>query len=103
MLEQAVAEKFTADTGISVNLVEVPYQGVFDKLSAEIASGTSNYDVATIDVVWNAKLLDHVEDLSDLFTDAVKADLPPAFSVTKVGGKMMGMPAWANAEIVLTR
>jgi ABC-type glycerol-3-phosphate transport system substrate-binding protein len=104
MLQSAVAEKFTEETGIEVTFVEVPYQGVFDKLSAEIASGTSNYDVATIDVVWNAAFADHVEDLSDLFTDEVKADLPPALLAdANVGGKMMGMPAWANVEIVFYR
>ena len=103
-LQQAAADAFTKETGIEVNFVEVPYQGVYDKLSAEIASGTSNYDVATIDVVWNAAFADHVEDLGDLFTDAVKADLPPALVAdATVGGKMMGMPAWANAEIVFYR
>lgn len=103
-LQQAAADAFTKETGIAVNFVEVPYQGVYDKLSAEIASGTSNFDVATIDVVWNAAFADHVEDLSDLFTDAVRADLPPALVAdATVGGKMIGMPAWANAEIVFYR
>ena len=103
-LQKAAAEAFTQETGIEVTFVEVPYQGVYDKLSAEIASGTSNFDVATIDVVWNAAFADHVEDLSDLFTDAVRADLPPALVAdATVGGKMIGMPAWANAEIVFYR
>lgn len=103
-LQQAAADAFTKETGIEVNFVEVPYQGVFDKLTAEIASGTSNYDVATIDVVWNAAFASHVEDLSDLFTDAVKADIPPALLAdAKVGGKLIAMPAWANAEIVFYR
>lgn len=103
-LQQAAADAFTKETGIEVNFVEVPYQGVYDKLSAEIASGTSNYDVATIDVVWNAAFAAHVEDLTDLFTDAVKADIPPALVTdANVGNKMMGMPAWANAEIVFYR
>jgi ABC-type glycerol-3-phosphate transport system substrate-binding protein len=103
-LQQAAADAFTKETGIEVTFVEVPYQGVYDKLSAEIASGTSNYDVATIDVVWNAAFADHVEDLSDLFTDEVRADLPPALVVdATVGDKMIGMPAWANAEIVFYR
>jgi ABC-type glycerol-3-phosphate transport system substrate-binding protein len=103
-LQQAAADAFTKQTGITVNFVEVPYQGVFDKLTAEIASGTSNYDVATIDVVWNAAFASHVEDLSDLFTDAVKADIPPALLAdAKVGGKLIAMPAWANAEIVFYR
>ncbi|WP_339696374.1 extracellular solute-binding protein [Celeribacter baekdonensis] len=104
MLQKAVAEKFTAETGIEVNFTVVPYQGVFDKLSAEIASGSSNFDVATIDVVWNANFADHVEDLSALFTEAVKADLAPALLAdANVDGKMMGMPAWANAEVVFYR
>lgn len=103
-LQQAAADAFTKETGIEVNFVEVPYQGVFDKLTAEIASGTSNYDVATIDVVWNAAFASHVEDLSDLFTDAVKADIPPALLAdAKVGSKLIAMPAWANAEIVFYR
>lgn len=103
-LQQAAAEAFTKETGIEVNFVEVPYQGVYDKLTAEIASGTSNYDVVTIDVVWNAAFASNVEDLSDLFTDAVTADIPPALVAdANVGGKMMGMPAWANAEIVFYR
>lgn len=103
-LQQAAADAFTKETGITVNFVEVPYQGVFDKLTAEIASGTSNYDVATIDVVWNAAFASHVEDLSDLFTDQVKADIPPALLAdATVGGKLIAMPAWANAEIVFYR
>ncbi len=104
MLQKAVAEKFTAETGIKVNFTVVPYQGVFDKFSAEIASGSSSFDVVTIDVVWNAKFARHVEDLSALFTDAVRADLPPVLLAdAKVGDKMIGMPAWANAEIVFYR
>ncbi|MGO7287916.1 ABC transporter substrate-binding protein, partial [Rhizobium ruizarguesonis] len=104
MLQKAVAEKFTADTGIKVNFTVVPYQGVFDKFSAEIASGSSAFDVVTIDVVWNAKFASHIEDLSALFTDAVRADLPPVLLAdAKVGDKLIGMPAWANAEIVFYR
>ncbi len=104
MLQKAAARKFTAETGIEVNFTVVPYQGVFDKFSAEIASGSSAFDVVTIDVVWNAKFADHVEDLSALFTDAVRADLPPVLlGDAKVGDKLIGMPAWANAEIVFYR
>ncbi|OAP35066.1 sugar ABC transporter substrate-binding protein [Sinorhizobium glycinis] len=104
MLQKAVAEKFTAETGIEVKFTVVPYQGVFDKFSAEIASGSSAFDVVTIDVVWNAKFAKHVEDLSALFTDAVRADLPPALLAdAKVGDKLIGMPTWANAEIVFYR
>lgn len=104
MLQKAVAEKFTEETGIEVKFTVVPYQGVFDKFSAEIASGSSAFDVVTIDVVWNAKFANHVEDLSTLFTEMVRKDLPPALLAdAKVGDKMIGMPTWANAEIVFYR
>ncbi|WP_064686082.1 ABC transporter substrate-binding protein [Rhizobium bangladeshense] len=104
MLQKAVAEKFTKETGIEVKFTVVPYQGVFDKFSAEIASGSSAFDVVSIDVVWNAKFASHVEDMSPLFTDTVRKDLPPALLAdAKVGDKMIGMPAWANAEIVFYR
>ena len=86
-LQKAVAAEFTKESGIEVKFTVVPYQGVFDKLSAEIASGKSSFDVATIDVVWNAKFANSVEDISDLFTPAVVADLPPALlNDAKVGG-----------------
>lgn len=103
-LQKAIAEKFTAETGIEVKFTVVPYAGVYEKLSAEIASGTSSYDVATIDVIWMAKFAEFAAPLDALFTDAVKADLPPALLAdAQVGGKLIGMPAWANAEILFYR
>ncbi|MDE0304738.1 MAG: sugar ABC transporter substrate-binding protein [Albidovulum sp.] len=104
MLQKAMAEKFTEETGIEVNFTEVPYQGVFDRLSAEIASGASSFDVATIDVVWMANFAPHVEDLTDLFTEEVTADLPPALLAdARFGDRFIGMPTWANAEVVFYR
>ena len=103
-LQKSIAEQFTKDTGITVNFVVVPYAGVFDKLSAEFAAGTSNYDVATIDVIWMAKFADLAEPLDALFTDQVKGDLAPALLAdSEVNGKWVGMPAWANAEILFYR
>jgi ABC-type glycerol-3-phosphate transport system substrate-binding protein len=103
-LQKAIAEKFTAETGITVNFTVVPYAGVYDKLSAEVASGTSNYDVATIDVIWMARFAEFAESLDDLFTDELKADLPPALLAdAQVDGRFIGMPGWANAEILFYR
>ncbi|MEX1057565.1 MAG: sugar ABC transporter substrate-binding protein [Natronospirillum sp.] len=102
--QQAIAEQFTADTGIEVNFTVVPYSGVFERLSTEIASGRSNYDIATIDVVWNAYFAPYLENLDDLFTNEVLADLPLALAQdARVNGKYIGTPAWANAEILFYR
>jgi ABC-type glycerol-3-phosphate transport system substrate-binding protein len=103
-LQKDIAAKFTKETGIEVKFTVVPYQGVFDKLSASMASGKSDYDVATIDVVWNAKFADKVENLDSLFTPEVVADLPAALLAdSKFNGHYIGMPGWANTEIVFYR
>jgi ABC-type glycerol-3-phosphate transport system substrate-binding protein len=103
-LQKDIAAKFTKETGIDVKFIVVPYQGVFDKLSASMASGKSDYDVATIDVVWNAKFADKVENLDSLFTPEVVADLPAALLAdAKFGSHYIGMPGWANTEIVFYR
>jgi len=104
MLQKAVAAKFTAETGIEVKFTVVPYAGVFEKLSAEIASGSSNYDIATIDEIWMAKFAKFAEPLDDLFPDSVVNDIPEALlSDIMLSGGFVGMPAWANAEILLYR
>lgn len=103
-LQKTVAEKFSAQTGIKVKFTTVPYSGVFEKLSAEIASGASNYDIATIDVIWMAKFAQHVEPLDKLFTEEVKKDLPASLlEGARLGDKYIGMPAWANVEILFYR
>ncbi len=104
-LQQAIADKFTEETGVKVNLVEQPYAGVFDKLSAEFATGGSAYDVATIDVIWLPTFGDFVEPLDDLFTEDVIADLPEALvnDAKNADGTFIGMPTWANSEILFYR
>ena len=108
-LQQAIAEKFTAETGIAVNFTVVPYAGVYDKLSAEVASGTSNYDVATIDVIWMAKFAEFAESLDDLFTDELKADLPAALLAdAQFGGRYIGsqdgrMPRYCSTARICSK
>jgi len=100
-LQQAIADKFEAETGNTVNFIEVPYQDVHDKLLAEIAAGGSSYDVATIDVIWIPEFAAAAEPLDDLFTDEVKNDLFPALvNDAQFEGRFVGMPTWANAEIL---
>lgn len=103
-LQQAIADRFTAETGIKVNFIEAPYAGVFEKLSAEFASGGSAYDIATVDVIWLPAFKDFATPLDDLFTDEVKADLPAALvGDAQADGHFIGMPTWANSEILFYR
>ncbi|MBA4419629.1 MAG: sugar ABC transporter substrate-binding protein [Anaerolinea sp.] len=100
-LQQAIADKFTAETGIVVNFVEVPYQEVYDKLAAEMAAGGSAYDVATVDVIWLPTFAPFATPLDDLYTDEVKADIFPSLVAdAQSNGTFIGMPTWANAEVL---
>jgi len=105
VLEQkAIAQKFEAATGVKVNLVEVPYQSVYDKLSAEIASSGSSYDVATIDVIWIPAFLPGISPIDDILTPAVQANIfPSLLPAAQSGGHWIGMPTWANSEILFYR
>jgi multiple sugar transport system substrate-binding protein len=103
-LQQAIADKFTASTGNKVQFIEVPYAGVHDKLSADLAAGTGSYDVATVDVIWLPEFAAKLTPIDDLMTSAVQADLAPALVADgKANGKFIGMPQWANAEILFYR
>jgi ABC-type glycerol-3-phosphate transport system substrate-binding protein len=100
----AIAKAFEIVTGNKVNFVQVDYQGVYDKLSAEVASKSGAFDVATIDEVWISAFAKSVVPLDSLFTSAVKADLFPSLvSDANQGGHFVGMPTWANTEVLFYR
>lgn len=100
----AVAKAFEIATGNHVNFIQAPYQGVFDKFSAEMAAKAGAYDVATIDEVWLPTFAPSLVPLDSMFTDAVKANLfPHEVAVAQQGGHFVGMPTWDNAEIIYYR
>ena len=103
-LQLAAAQLFEEQTGHTVEFVEVPYPSVFEKLAAEMAIGGSAYDVATIDVVWIPAFADFAESLDALFSDEVVADIFPALLADGLwNGSYIGMPTWANAEVIYYR
>lgn len=103
-LQTGIAEQFTKDTGIKVEFVEVPYADVHDKLAADISTGAGSYDLATIDVIWMTEFGPSLENLDDVMTPEVTADLPAALVAdAKFEDHFIGMPQWANAEILFYR
>ena len=99
-----VAEQCTKDTGINVNFVELPYDGMFNRLSSEFSSGNVSFDVAALDSVWLPSFKDAVQPIDELFTDEAKKDIFPALvKEANVDGHFIGMPAWTNSEIILYR
>lgn len=99
-----VAAAFQQSTGHKVSLVTLPYDGLFSRLTSELASGTVSFDVAAVDVVWLPTIAGKLAPLDALFTPAVKGDLYPSLvSAAQINGRYVGMPMWTNAEILYYR
>jgi ABC-type glycerol-3-phosphate transport system substrate-binding protein len=101
---QPVADAYEEETGTTVTLVELPYDGLYDRISTELSSGEVSFDVAALDAIWLTAFADGVTPLDDLFTDDVQSDLFPGLvSEAQVDGSFVGMPVWTNSEILFYR
>jgi multiple sugar transport system substrate-binding protein len=101
---QPVADLFKQQTGNTVTFVELPYAGLYDRISTELSSGNVSFDVAALDAIWLKAFADGVAPLDSMFTDKVKSDLFPSLvTEAKVGDHFVGMPVWTNAEILYYR
>ncbi|MBG6085279.1 ABC transporter substrate-binding protein [Zhihengliuella flava] len=99
-----VAEVCRETTGLDVSFVELPYNGLFNRLSSEFSSGNVSFDVAALDSVWLPNFKDALEPIDELYTEDVKQDIFPALvEEAQVDGHFIGMPAWTNTEIILYR
>ena len=101
---QATAPEFEKLSGYKLNIVAVPYSGIYDKMTAEVASGQGAYDVASVDFIWLPAWADKLVPQDDLLTPAVKADL---FDITIKGstykGHFYGLPNIEAAKTLMYR
>lgn len=89
---------------MDVNFVELPYDGMFNRLSSEFSSGNVSFDVAALDSVWLPSFKDALQPIDEIFTDEAKKDIFPSLvKEANVDGHFVGLPAWTNAEIILYR
>ena len=101
---QPIADLYKEETGTSIKLVELPYDGLYDRVQTELGSGSVSFDIAALDAIWLSAFADGVAPLDDLFTADVKSDLFPGLvSEAQVGGKYVGMPIFTNSEILYYR
>jgi multiple sugar transport system substrate-binding protein len=101
---QATAAEFKQLTGYDVNIVAVPYEGLYDKMTAETVSPQSSYDLACVDFLWLPAWAHKLVPLDDLLTADVRSDL---FAVSIAGGtykgKFYGMPTWESCKVLIYR
>lgn len=99
-----IADQFEKDTGTSVTFVELPYDGLYNRLNSEFSSGSLSFDVAALDSIWLPTFAEALTPLDDMFTDDVQSDLFPALvTEAQVDDTFVGMPVWTNSEILYYR
>ncbi len=101
---QPIADLYKEETGTEVTLVELPYAGLYDRISSELQSGSPSFDVAALDAIWVTSFAPGLAPLDDLFTEDVQADLFDGLvTEAKAGESFIGMPVWTNSEVLFYR
>ncbi len=101
---QPIADLYAREKGIDVTLVELPYAGLYDRVSAELRAGSPSFDIAALDAIWLTAFAPALTPLDDLFTDEVTSDLFGGLvTEAQVNGHFVGMPVWTNSEILYYR
>lgn len=71
-------EAFEAATGIGLEITETPFSELQPKMMTELLAGTGEYDVFPITNAMLYPAASYLENLEDMYTDELVADLPPA-------------------------
>jgi ABC-type glycerol-3-phosphate transport system substrate-binding protein len=101
---QPIADLYTEETGTEITLVELPYAGLYDRISSELQAGDPSFDIAALDAIWLPAFAPGLAPLDDLFTDEVESDLFGGLvSESQVDDTFVGMPVWTNSEILFYR
>lgn len=101
---QPIADLYTEETGTEVTLLELPYAGLYDRISSELKAGSPSFDVAALDAIWLTAFAPGLAPLNDLYTDDVKSDLFGGLvTEAQVDDQYVGMPVWTNSEILFYR
>src|ERR671912_2043300 len=92
-------------TGNTVKIVSTPNSAT-ERLALYqqlLAAGASDIDVFQIDVVWSGILADHLMDLTAKGQADIDDHLPAMVETSRVNGKLMAMPWFADAGLLYYR
>lgn len=104
-LDKQLAEEFTAETGIAVELVPGPNSAT-DRLQAYLVllgNQVNDFDVYQIDVIWPGIVADHMLDLNDYLAAEVEQHFPAIIQNNTVEGRLVGMPWYTDAGLLYYR
>jgi len=92
-------------TGNTVKIVSTPNSAT-ERLALYqqlLAAGASDIDVFQIDVVWTGILSQHLKDLTAKAQGVIGGHLPAMAETSRVDGKLMAMPWFADAGLLYYR
>lgn len=95
---KAKTEEFTKQTGIEVELINMGWENVAERVMADLVAGGGSFDVIEFDNAWVAKFTqnDWLEPLDDYVSPEIKAGmLPGLLNKFSMNGSLYGI-AWNN-------
>ncbi|MFO7169045.1 MAG: extracellular solute-binding protein [Chloroflexota bacterium] len=104
-IDQILAQRFTEDTGINVNVIAKPqdatenyavYQRFFQAQSQDV-------DVMMLDVIWPAAFAPHLADLSQALATEAQGHYESIIENNTVNGQLVAMPWFADFGMLYYR
>jgi trehalose/maltose transport system substrate-binding protein len=98
-------DAWAAKTGNTVKIVSTPNSAT-ERLALYqqlLAAGAGDIDVFQIDVVWTGILSQHLQDLTAKAQNVIGEHLPAMADTSRVDGKLMAMPWFADAGLLYYR
>lgn len=92
-------------TGNTVKIVSTPNSAT-ERLALYqqlLAAGAGDIDVFQIDVVWTGILGQHLQDLTAKAQNSIGQHLPAMVETSRINGKLMAMPWFADAGLLYYR
>jgi ABC-type glycerol-3-phosphate transport system substrate-binding protein len=92
------ADIFKTQTGVSIDIVECPFNELQPKMMTELLAGTGKFDVLPITNAMMYPAGDYLDDLTDMYTPDLKSDLPPSGieHARDLKGVLKGMPTLSS-------
>lgn len=100
-----LSKKFTEQTGIQIEWIELPQEEQRNKLVIELMSGSGAFDVIALDHPWVAEFAaaGFIEPLDYLIADERDDFLPSPLAAMSYDGKLYAIPHYAVAVIMYYR
>lgn len=104
-LDEALAGKFTEETGIEVEVIPRPESSTeaYSQLQRLFQGESPDMDVTMIDVVWTGAFGAHLVDLSEAFADTIDQYYETIVVNNTVDGSLVGIPWFGDFGILYYR